>query len=370
MIVTVTHRQPRARQILAAILPALASVLLPQATMATGVPRHTTTEAVAKSATAHVAPFKMSFTAQTILGAPSETHLTRIVILQATPGDRVAVECLHCRGGGEWSTRARAKETAFSVSHLILTERSRLVVDVTKDGLIGRYKEYTLDPRRHSHHLIRAGCLAINLYLRISCSASGKVDLPLGPGAVFPAIAASCPAAPCLVIGRTTGFQVSLAGQIPVSMVGLSGSIDAWQIALSAPDPDQISYFDATEGGTAEAGIAILRSQPGSGHAYVPIAHSSLVSLQPYFGTTAHFALVPALPVERGDVVALTSPTWAPALATGMEANATWRASRPSSQCSNASEQTAATQLGVPDEFGCLYDTAALTYSATLSPGV
>jgi hypothetical protein len=64
--------------------------------------------------------------------------------------------------------------------------------------------------------------------------------------------------------------------------------------------------------------------------------------------------------------VALTVPSWAPALALGFGKDTSWRASRPKTQCSSTSSQTTHTQIGTAVQYFCLYQTARLTYSATL----
>ena len=88
--------------------------------------------------------------------------------------------------------------------------------------------------------------------------------------------------------------------------------------------------------------------------------------LEPYFGQTAQFPLETTIPVRKRDVVALTVPTWAPALALGFGKETSWRASRPRSQCTSTSALSTHTQVGSPVQYFCLYQTARLTYSATL----
>jgi hypothetical protein len=69
--------------------------------------------------------------------------------------------------------------------------------------------------------------------------------------------------------------------------------------------------------------------------------------------------------VKKHDVIALTVPTWAPALALGFGHETSWRASRPRTQCSSTSSLSAQTQIGSSVQYYCLYQTARLTYSAT-----
>jgi len=64
-------------------------------------------------------------------------------------------------------------------------------------------------------------------------------------------------------------------------------------------------------------------------------------------------------------VVALTVPTWAPALTKLLDDGSSWRASRAKGKCGKTSLQTAQTQMGQRTQYRCLYR-ARLTYSATL----
>jgi len=185
-------------------------------------------------------------------------------------------------------------------------------------------------------------------------------------GVTNPATVASCPASPCLAVSRTTGFQVKVATVRNPMGVPRSGTIVAWTITLGKPNATQIKYFNANEGGVAEAGIAILRPQPKPNLTYKLIAQSPLLKLAPYFGKTAQFPLETTIPVKKGDEIALTVPTWAPALALGFGNDTSWRASRPKKQCTSTNMQTAHTQLNASVQYFCLYQTARLTYSTTL----
>jgi hypothetical protein len=94
-----------------------------------------------------------------------------------------------------------------------------------------------------------------------------------------------------------------------------------------------------------------------------------LIQLQPYCGERAQFALTTTIPVQKGERIALTVPTWAPALAINLLPQTSWRASRPKGTCTSASEastQTSQTTAGSVKQYYCLYQTAQLLYSATL----
>jgi hypothetical protein len=184
--------------------------------------------------------------------------------------------------------------------------------------------------------------------------------------ATTPATVPSCPATPCLAVSRTTGFQVKVGAVGHPLSAPRSGSVVAWTIALGKPNATQIKFFNANEGGPAEAGIAVLRPQPRPNLTYKLVAQSPPVKLEPYFGKTAQFPLETTIPVKKGDVVALTVPSWAPALALGFKGDTSWRASRPRKGCTSTSSQSTDTTIGAPVQYYCLYQTARLTYSATL----
>ena len=78
------------------------------------------------------------------------------------------------------------------------------------------------------------------------------------------------------------------------------------------------------------------------------------------------FPLAKSIPVKKGWVVALTVPTWAPALAVGLGADTSWRASRGKGTCEDTSTNTVQTQPNQLAQYYCLYRTARLAYSATL----
>lgn len=174
----------------------------------------------------------------------------------------------------------------------------------------------------------------------------------------------SCPANPCLAVSRTTGFQAKVGTMRAPLTVPRAGKIVAWTIQLGKPSTKQIQYFDTNEGGAASAGIAILR--PGPHLNFRLIDQSPIVPLVPWFGKSVQFPLDRTLTVAKGDVVALTVPTWAPALALGYANTTSWRASRLRTKCSDTTTQASHTTAGTTIQYYCLYKTARLTYTATL----
>jgi hypothetical protein len=174
----------------------------------------------------------------------------------------------------------------------------------------------------------------------------------------------SCPAKPCLAVSRTTGYQAKVGTDRGLFVVPQDGKIVAWTITLGTPGPKQVDFFNENLGGESSARITILK--PGKKLFSVVTGQGPVQKLAPYFGTTVQFPLGRALNVRKGYVVALTVPTWAPALAVGLGNDSSWRASRAKGRCDKTSMQTAQQALGANVQYRCLYRTARLTYSATL----
>src|SRR3954468_11135623 len=175
------------------------------------------------------------------------------------------------------------------------------------------------------------------------------------------AIARSSPSRRSL--SQPPGFQVKVADARGTYTVPAAGKIVAWSIGLGTPTASQIKFFDKRLGGPASAQLAILR--PGE-HVYSRVmAVGAVELLQPYFGQTVQFPLAAPIDVKKGWVIALTVPTWAPALTPLMTDHSRWRASRPEKKCNDTATQTAQTQRLSLAEYQCLYP-ARLVYSATL----
>jgi hypothetical protein len=213
-------------------------------------------------------------------------------------------------------------------------------------------------------------------YLALLTSLAVSLALPAGSLATLtevgvipattPPTAPSCPGSPCLAVSRTTGFQVKVGTTRSLVTVPRNGTVVAWTIMLGKPNATQIKFFNTNEGGASQAALAVLRPQPKPNLSYKLIAQSPLVTLEPYFGMTAQFPLASTIAVKKGDVIALTVPSWAPALSLGFGNDTSWRASRAKKQCTSTGSQTAHTQVGLTVQYYCLYRTARLTYSATL----
>jgi hypothetical protein len=170
------------------------------------------------------------------------------------------------------------------------------------------------------------------------------------------------------VVTETTGFQAAIGGHHLTMVVGQAGRVTSWSLALSAPTATQISYFNGAASGPARAGLVVLRHT--TGYHFRAVEASPLITLEPYFGRTTTFALKQPLPIRSGDILALTVPTWAPALASTLGgAGTAWRSSRPNGACGKVFAQTAVTKVGESTTSECVYSSARLAYGATVSSG-
>jgi hypothetical protein len=174
----------------------------------------------------------------------------------------------------------------------------------------------------------------------------------------------SCPDN-CFVVTRTTALQVRTGALRYPTTVPRSGRIVAFTLQLGSLSDRQISFFNSTYGGTSRVQLAVLREQARPKRSYEVVATTGIFKIQPFFGTEVQFPLKATLPARKGDIVALTVPTWAPVLAVNLPQENGWRASRDDS-CTDLLTQTAQMTLGNATQYKCLYQTARVTYTATL----
>ena len=172
----------------------------------------------------------------------------------------------------------------------------------------------------------------------------------------------------CQAIGSVTGFQVSNGQTRSPFIVPHDGTIKSWTLTLAQPTNQQRSFFNGFFGTPPEARLSILRRVPSTNPPrYTLRSQGSIKVLSPYLGQTVKFGS--SLPVEQGDIVALTVETWVPAFAQNLPSSNVWRASREAGKCTNSTDiRQGEPQQGVGRRatYGCRYSTARLLYTATL----
>jgi len=184
----------------------------------------------------------------------------------------------------------------------------------------------------------------------------------------------------CEVVGRVTGFPLVAGGEKRPFRVRRNGKIVAWAVDLSRPTKDQRNgvgtLFKSNKFGKAPtARLAVINHTRR--HQYRLVRQSPIVRLSGALGQKQLITLDNPLRVRRGQVVALTYPTWAPNFAhNGLSTKRNrWRASRSRRNCApksgDASDIRAFARKSKPQRklgstrgYGCDYTGARLLYWA------
>ena len=199
-------------------------------------------------------------------------------------------------------------------------------------------------------------CLA----LAASPAGAGADVREIGQPEPFPA--ASCPEN-CQAVAQVSGYNAEIGKSKNTFRINRPGRVVAFTMRLGQPNADQLTYFKTTFGATSQARVSILKpARTKQRHRL--LAQSELFNLEPYFGSTPTFALGRSLPVLKGNIIAITVPTWAPAFAHGLSNEFAWRSAHHDNECTSATPPPAAQMsLGSLRIYGCFYRTARLLYS-------
>jgi hypothetical protein len=198
-----------------------------------------------------------------------------------------------------------------------------------------------------------------------------------------PIIAPSCPTGTSpvncfIVLTRTTAIQSVSDSVIYPSTVKKAGWIVAFTVGLSGLATDATTVhsllhgLDTAYGGTPQLALTVLK--PGAKNTYTVRAQSGSYHLIPFLGQVLteplsmppKFSAFTALAVKKGDVLALTVPTWAPILTYNLSASQFAYAQSRTQNCNSAAGgQTAQTKVGSSARYGCAYTGTRVQYSAT-----
>jgi hypothetical protein len=177
---------------------------------------------------------------------------------------------------------------------------------------------------------------------------------------------ASCPEN-CQVIAKVTGYTAQLGDSRNPYRVNRAGKITAWSIRLGKPSESVIDGFDNVFGAPSQARLAVLELGKKKRRAQL-VAQSPVINLEQYFGSSPTFALSRPIDVEKGQVLGLTVPTWAPAFAVGLSDDNAWRAPRNPEDCNDVENAAVHGTVGNVRRYRCVYRTARMVYTATFVP--
>jgi hypothetical protein len=211
------------------------------------------------------------------------------------------------------------------------------------------------------------------LALALPVAASGKI-VDLGAGDPF-LPSSKCPNDPCLAAYQMTGYQEQSEGKENPYVVRRDGQIVAFTVKLGKLAQVQIDAFNSRIGSPASLRLSVVRrgKKKSRRNDHRLLAQSEVVRIEDYLGSSPTFVLDEPLAVERGNIVALTVPTWAPVLApVPAEDGALWRSSRPKGKCTTTATRlapdSAMERVGRLKTWGCNYRNERLLYTATLIP--
>jgi hypothetical protein len=181
-------------------------------------------------------------------------------------------------------------------------------------------------------------------------------------GALSAALRPGCPL-DCEALTRSTGYQAKVGPDRALYQAPADGRIVSWTIALGKPAAKDVAIFRQRYGGDPQAAVVVLDG--GKKLSRTVAAKAPVQQLGGYLGKTVEFPLVDTLAIKKGQYVALTVPTWAPVLQTGLGTDTSWRSSRDPAKCLDTTTQFGLLGPRTSTFFRCLYKGVRLTYSAT-----
>lgn len=224
-------------------------------------------------------------------------------------------------------------------------------------------------------YLVAAAALLLTAVVPSSASAT---TIELGALTASPLVAPSCPKgvtpANCtIILTQVTAVETVRSGVTYPTTVAKAGRIVAFTLGLSrlssnrATAKSDIHYLDQTYGGTTQAAITVLRPTGAKSlREWKVVATSPIFHLQPYLGQIAQFPLTSSLAVSAGDVIALTTPTWAPVLSIQQPTKKfAYRQSRTANCNSPPMTSQAQLTIGETASYICDYPGTRAEYSAT-----
>lgn len=191
---------------------------------------------------------------------------------------------------------------------------------------------------------------------------------------VAPSCPAGVPSSQCtIILTRVTALETLRDGTAYPTAVKTSGRIVAFTVGLSqlssnpSTQKSYIHFLDQTYGGTTQVAITVLRPVgKRTDWKWQTVETSPLYHVQSYLGHVIQIPLDTSLEVKPGDVVALTTPTWAPVLTIDVNNKSfAYRQSR-SANCNNPPGQSQAQMTaGQTATYSCNYPGTRVEYSAT-----
>jgi hypothetical protein len=194
-----------------------------------------------------------------------------------------------------------------------------------------------------------------------------------------PLVAPTCPtnvsSSNCtIILTRVTAIETvrdSIAYPTRVKKPGVITSFTVGVSQLSTSQSTQasyIQYLNGAYGGPARVGITVMHQGPWKRGQYrwTALTSSPMYLVQPYLGAVVQIPLATPIPVKAGQVIALSTPTWAPVLSIDVNSKQfAYRQSRVYNCSTPPSTDQALTTPFKVQNFGCNYPGTRLEYTAT-----
>ncbi len=194
-----------------------------------------------------------------------------------------------------------------------------------------------------------------------------------------PLVAPVCPAnvssSNCtIILTRVTALTTARDGVAYPTRVKQAGRITDFSVGLSQLSSSKttqnsyVQFLNSNYGGPARVGITVLKQGPWKRGQFrwTVVANSPMYLVQPYLGSVVEIPLQNTIEVKPGEVIALTTPTWAPVLSINVDSKKfSYRQSRTFNCANPPSSSQAQLTTGTVTNYACSYPGTRLEYSAT-----
>jgi hypothetical protein len=207
--------------------------------------------------------------------------------------------------------------------------------------------------------------LAVAAIVELGDQTSTKLVAPTCPSGVKPS---QC----TIILTRDTALATIRDGVSYPTMVHRAGRIVSFSVGLSSLSTStstrkkDINFLNQTYGGDAQVVLTVLKRVGRKGQRWQAVANSGVWHVVPYLGSVAQIPLLTSIQVRPGEVVALSTPTWAPVLSIQQPTGNAYRQARGSKpDCSRPSTKQQAQSKGHTSNFPCKYAGTRIEYAAT-----
>ncbi len=224
--------------------------------------------------------------------------------------------------------------------------------------------------------LFLRGAAFVVLALALAPASAGATEIELGAtktAVTAPICPTKLPLAQCtIILARSTALETVRDGIAYPTTVRKAGRIVAFTVGLSELSSDRttrkslIHDQDLRWGGTTQVQITVLRNVSAKKRIWKVVGESPALHVEPYLGLVPQFPLQTSLAVQPRDVVALTTPTWAPVLSILQSSKKfAYRQSRKANCANPPNTPQAQLTIGQKASYGCNYPGTRVEYSVT-----